>query len=134
MNGSHVVAEVRSWIGTPYVPQASLKGVGSDCVGLAIGVGKELGLIDDAYAAPVYLERDAEILARELALLLDPIDTPEEGAVLVFIIGRNRHVGICTGESLVHLHGSKYGVTEIPLAEKWLSRLESCWQFRGLDG
>jgi NlpC/P60 family putative phage cell wall peptidase len=33
-----VVAEARSWIGTPYQHQASLKGVGCDCLGLVRGV------------------------------------------------------------------------------------------------
>jgi cell wall-associated NlpC family hydrolase len=33
-----IVAEARSWIGTPYRHQASLKGVGTDCLGLLRGV------------------------------------------------------------------------------------------------
>jgi NlpC/P60 family putative phage cell wall peptidase len=33
-----IVAEARSWIGTPYHHQASLKGVGCDCIGLVRGI------------------------------------------------------------------------------------------------
>ena len=33
-----IVAETRGWIGTPYRHQASLKGVGCDCLGLVRGV------------------------------------------------------------------------------------------------
>lgn len=33
-----IVAEARSWIDTPYVHQASLKGAGCDCLGLVRGV------------------------------------------------------------------------------------------------
>ncbi|HXO72313.1 MAG TPA: peptidase P60, partial [Bradyrhizobium sp.] len=33
-----IVAEARSWIGTRYCHQASLKGVGCDCLGLVRGV------------------------------------------------------------------------------------------------
>jgi len=33
-----IVAEARSWIGTPYHHQASLKGIGCDCLGLLRGV------------------------------------------------------------------------------------------------
>lgn len=29
-----IVAAARGWIGTPYLHQASLKGVGTDCLGL----------------------------------------------------------------------------------------------------
>lgn len=37
-----VVAAARGWIGTPYRHQASLKGVGCDCLGLVRGVWREL--------------------------------------------------------------------------------------------
>lgn len=33
-----IVAEARAWLGTPYRHQASLKGVGADCLGLVRGV------------------------------------------------------------------------------------------------
>src|SRR5215470_15633071 len=39
---SALVAEARSWIGTPYRHQASLKGVGCDCLGLVRGVWRAL--------------------------------------------------------------------------------------------
>ena len=37
-----VIAVARSWLGTPYHDQASLKGVGCDCLGLARGVWREV--------------------------------------------------------------------------------------------
>jgi NlpC/P60 family putative phage cell wall peptidase len=37
-----IVAAARSWIGTPYLHQASLKGVGCDCLGLVRGVWRDL--------------------------------------------------------------------------------------------
>jgi NlpC/P60 family putative phage cell wall peptidase len=37
-----IVAIARSWIGTPYVHQASLKGAGCDCLGLLRGIWREL--------------------------------------------------------------------------------------------
>ena len=33
-----IVAEARSWIGTPYRHQTSVKGIGCDCLGLVRGV------------------------------------------------------------------------------------------------
>jgi len=33
-----IVAEAMSWLGTPYLHQASLKGIGCDCLGLLRGV------------------------------------------------------------------------------------------------
>lgn len=54
MERSQVVATAQSWLGTPFVHQARLKGVGVDCVGLVIGVGKELGVIDPSFDVNAY--------------------------------------------------------------------------------
>src|SRR5437764_7932623 len=35
---TRIIAEARAWIGTPYRHQASLKGIGCDCLGLVRGV------------------------------------------------------------------------------------------------
>ncbi len=37
-----IIETARSWIGTPYVHQASVKGAGCDCLGLLRGVFREL--------------------------------------------------------------------------------------------
>jgi len=37
-----VIAAARAWLGTPYHNQASLRGVGCDCLGLARGVGRDV--------------------------------------------------------------------------------------------
>ncbi len=37
-----VVAAARNWLGTPYRHQASVKGVGADCLGLVRGVWREV--------------------------------------------------------------------------------------------
>ena len=37
-----IVASARSWLGTPYHEQASLRGVGCDCLGLARGVWRDV--------------------------------------------------------------------------------------------
>ncbi len=42
VEAERIVAIARSWIGTPYVHQASLKGAGCDCLGLIRGIWREL--------------------------------------------------------------------------------------------
>ena len=37
-----ILSEARQWLGTPYRHQASLKGVGCDCLGLVRGVWRAL--------------------------------------------------------------------------------------------
>src|SRR5471030_1040572 len=41
-SGGEIVRIARSWIGTPYLHQASVKGAGCDCLGLLRGVWREL--------------------------------------------------------------------------------------------
>lgn len=63
----HVVALARSWIGTPYRHQASLKGIGADCLGLIRGVWREL-YESEPETPPAYTRDWAEV-ASEDALL-----------------------------------------------------------------
>ena len=42
MSRDAIVAEAHRWIGTPYRHQASLRGVGCDCLGLLRGVWREV--------------------------------------------------------------------------------------------
>jgi NlpC/P60 family putative phage cell wall peptidase len=39
-----IVREARAWVGTPFHHQASLKGVGCDCIGLIAGVARAFGM------------------------------------------------------------------------------------------
>ena len=51
MNRQDVVTAAREWIDTPFHHQARLKGVGVDCVGLVIGVARELALVPESVSA-----------------------------------------------------------------------------------
>src|SRR5882672_1718383 len=61
---SAIVAEARAWIGTPYRHQASLKGVGCDCLGLVRGVWRAV-LGAEPEAVPAYASDWAEASNRE---------------------------------------------------------------------
>ena len=39
---ARIVALARGWIGTPYAHQASCRGAGADCLGLVVGVWRDL--------------------------------------------------------------------------------------------
>lgn len=88
-----VVAEARSWLGTPFHHQGRVKGAGVDCAMLLAEVYHRCGLVpyvDPGYYPPDWhLHRDAERYleklmphARELA------GPPEPGDVAVFQFGR----------------------------------------------
>jgi cell wall-associated NlpC family hydrolase len=96
-----VVAEARSWIGTPYHNCADIKGVGVDCGMLLVRVFVDLGLCPpfDPRPYPVdwHLHRSEE---RYLGFIFDRgAETPEPlpGDVMVLRYGRcYSHGGIVT--------------------------------------
>lgn len=49
-----VVTCARTWIDTPYLHQARLKGVGVDCAGLIICVARELGIVEPDFDVSGY--------------------------------------------------------------------------------
>jgi len=109
-----IVKAARSWLGTPYHHQASVKGVGADCLGLIRGIWREL-YGPEPEAMPAYT-RDwgdasgAESLldaARRHLVALAAVNAADEGDVLVFRMregGVAKHAGI-----LARAHGSRPG-------------------------
>ena len=48
MNAQDIIQTARGWIWTRWQHQASVRGVGTDCIGLIAGVARELGLKEAA--------------------------------------------------------------------------------------
>jgi hypothetical protein len=72
----------RTLIGTPYLHQARLLGVGIDCIGVPILVAKELGLGD--FDVADYPRRPNGRMVEFIQQVCAPLDDLEEGALLVF--------------------------------------------------
>jgi NlpC/P60 family putative phage cell wall peptidase len=64
---THIVALARTWLGTPYHHQASVKGAGTDCIGLVRGIWREL-YGAEPQALPAYTRDWAEAMGRETLL------------------------------------------------------------------
>ena len=107
-----VVAEARSWIGTPYHNCADIRGVGVDCGMLLVRVFVDTGLCPrfDPRPYPVdwHLHRGEE---RYLGFVFDrccEIEEPQPGDVMVLRYGRcYSHGGIVTKSSplaIVHAY------------------------------
>jgi len=138
----HIAAEARSWIGTPYRHQASLKGVGCDCLGLVRGVWRAV-IGDEPERAPPYAPDWAEAasgepLADAAARHLAAIDRAafREGDVLLFRWRANlpaKHAAIVTAPDLmVHAHDGA-AVAEVVIAPWWRRRLAYAFRFPGAE-
>lgn len=133
-----VIATARSWLGTPYHDQASLRGVGCDCLGLARGVWREV-VGDEPFPIPPY-SRDwgetgpHEVLADGARSMMTPIATKDvgPGALVLFRMAPRaiaKHVGILTGtETFIHSY-ERLGVVEEFLTPAWRRRIAFAFQF-----
>lgn len=87
-----VVAEARTWIDTPVHHQARIKHVGVDCIGLVIGVARELGLVEPTFDIGAY-PRDPDsvsLLAKAREHMTEiPYDEAVSGDVLVITFNRD---------------------------------------------
>jgi NlpC/P60 family putative phage cell wall peptidase len=137
-DSSLVIGAARSWLGTPYHDQASLQGVGCDCLGLARGVWREV-VGPEPFPIPPY-SRDwgesgrREVLAEGAGAMMIEVDPAEAGpgALLLFRMVPNaiaKHVGIQTGPArFVHAY-ERLGVIEEPLTPAWRRRVAFAFLF-----
>jgi NlpC/P60 family putative phage cell wall peptidase len=136
-----IIAEARSWIGTPYRHQGSLKGVGCDCLGLVRGVWRAaIGKEPEApppYAPDWAEAAQGEALAAAARRHLTPIAVGafKPGDVLLFRWRANlpaKHAAIVTAPTLmVHAHDGA-AVAEVAIAPWWRRRLAYAFRFPGV--
>lgn len=136
--GLRAVEIARGWIGTPYHHQASLQGVGTDCLGLVRGVWREL-YGAEAEVPPPYSPDWAETGARDTMIEaaqrhLVPICVQDfaAGDVLIFRLHKSalaKHAAIATGPvSMIHAAEGSL-VAEVPLLPWWHRRLAAAFRF-----
>jgi NlpC/P60 family putative phage cell wall peptidase len=140
MTGADVVAAARSWIGTPYRHQASLKGVGCDCLGLLRGVWRE-AVGEEPEAPPPYAADWAEAGANGLVEAarrhLVEVDRKslQAGDVLLFTWREGlppKHCAIASSDTqMIHAHDGAC-VAEVAFRPWWRRHLKHVFRFPGV--
>ena len=138
---SAVLAIARVWLGTPYLHQSSVQGVGADCLGLARGIWRALHG-DEPWEVPPYSRDWGEVGAREVlaeaartALIEIPLGAAGPGTLILFRMGSGvpaKHCGLL-GESvirpsLIHAY-DRSGVVEEAFTPAWARRATFAFQF-----
>lgn len=154
----NLLAEARSWLGTPFKHQGRLKGVGCDCLGLLIGVAAALDLQGKGGQKLADLDNlsyghfpDENALRAGLDAALYPAENLSAGCiVLIKIEGRAQHLGMIGSlESgvwsleenqtlnsklqtltLIHAYAPHRKVVEHRLSEEWWERIVAIYQNR----
>ena len=139
---AQVVAEARSWIGTPFQHQARVKGVGVDCAGVVICVARTLGLVSPHFDVQGYARQpDGHSLLChcDQTMRAVPREAMQPGDVVVVSFDRDPgHVGIVGdythgGLSIIHALGiSARKVVETRLLFTPGMRFAACYQLPGV--
>lgn len=138
---AEIVHTARAWIGTPYVHQASMRGAGTDCLGLLRGVWREV-LGKEPEAVPAYTMDWSEPQGQERLwqaarrhLHPKPLTDASNGDVLLFRMRDGsvaKHLGIqvmtAPQASFVHAYFG-HGVIESALSAPWQRRIAARFAF-----
>ena len=130
------VAIAQRWIGTDYAHQASLEGIGADCLGLFRGVWRELFGVEPIEVPP-YSEdwsvADGTQMVKTAGCIMDAVtpDAAEPGDIALLRMrqsGPVKHMGILgqrrEGLTLIHAY-SLHGVVETHFSAPWRRRVHS---------
>ncbi len=141
MTRDEIVDAARLWLGTPYHHQASLRGVGCDCLGLVRGVWRDL-CGDEPETPPPYSPSWAESLRQETLALaaaryLRSLAATEArpGDVLLFRWREHlpaKHCAILAGpDRIIHAHDGA-AVAEVAFTSWWRRHLSHAFSFPGV--
>jgi len=133
-----VIAAARAWLGTPYHDQASLRGVGCDCLGLARGVWRD-GVGAEPQAIPPYSRDWGETGLREVladgarGMMIEiPVAQIGPGTLVLFRMAPRaiaKHVGILTApDRFIHAY-DRLGVIEEALTTTWARKIAFAFRY-----
>jgi NlpC/P60 family putative phage cell wall peptidase len=131
---AEIVAEARTWLGTPFVHQGRARGVAVDCLGVVAMVGRALGLTDydrtDYGRIPNPRRMRAEL---RVHLAEIPLAEARPGDVVHLAWSRQpMHLGILTEEGILHAYSAIPAVVEHPLDDAWRGRFRFAYRYPGV--
>jgi NlpC/P60 family putative phage cell wall peptidase len=135
--GQQIVALAESWIGTPYRHQGTTKGVGCDCIGLVLGIWRELYASQPEPVppyAPDWAERSGEdrLMGAAQRLFGTVAGEAEAGDLLLFRWRPDcaaKHAGILVGpDHFIHAY-EQSAVTRSVLVPSWRRKIAGVFRF-----
>lgn len=133
-----IIRVAREWIGTPYHHQASLKGIGTDCIGLVRGVYRELYGVEAPelinYSVDWGDANGNEDMVAAADKYLEPVPLTQLGAGHVILVRWQdrrvaKHCMIMTSDTTAIHAYNRSPVTEINLSDWWRRRIVFAYSF-----
>lgn len=103
---SKLIQIAKEWVGTPWVHNQSVKGLGCDCVGFIVGIGREAGIIPNNFQLENYnrIPRQNELIKTFDNLpFVEAISDYQAEDILIIKLGNIAgHVALCLGDEIIH--------------------------------
>jgi cell wall-associated NlpC family hydrolase len=127
-----ILAEARSWLGTPFQHQARVKGRGVDCAGVVVATALALGL-DVTDLAGYSRTPDGQSLKAELDRQAVQVSEALPGDIYLMRFEREpQHLAFATDVGVLHAFSSARKVVEHSLDATWSARIVAVYRFREL--
>lgn len=139
MIGEQIAAEAETWVGTPFVWQGRLKGIGCDCKGLVAGVAKACGRPEADSVEALRGDYGEKVpvgdLKSGLARIFERVTEPLAGDVLLILAGgKAQHLAIFAprGRSggLRVIEAMFAGPQSVRPYRRALREIDSIWRWR----
>jgi cell wall-associated NlpC family hydrolase len=129
-----LITEARSWVGVPFIHQGRSRS-GVDCIGLIIVSLQRVGCLQKGFEITNYARLpSSDQLMTRVQSYCTPLEQPKPGAMLAIRWNKDvSHVGIFTGENLIHAYQSRKQVIEHSLRGRWLKMIDSAWALPGIS-
>lgn len=137
VTAAQLIEDARTWLGTPYRHQGSIKGLGCDCVGFLAEVAVETGLITPQLRAEFptdYSQQPAggelrRLTSRHLSLVPFNARCPGD-IVLMRFAEEPQHLGMLTAVDPDYvIHCAQHGVVEHRIDSVWRARIVRVYRF-----
>lgn len=133
----NVVDSARLWLGTPYRHQARVRMIAVDCIGLVIGVGRDLGIFAEGFDYTDYSRLPhGGVLQREVERHCIPIPLSDKSPGCILLMkwkGEPQHAAIYTGPTIIHSASTFKKVVEHTYSGKWMERTVAAYQLPGVS-
>lgn len=137
IDASDLVVQARTWLGVPFRHQGRGR-AGLDCAGFVVALLKAAGELPSNYTEPANYGRTPapELIEVVRQYCIQGARAPGFAGALVLIRWpRDRlpsHVGLCTGDTLIHCYQREGGVVEHGYRGPWVRVTHSLWRLPGV--
>ncbi len=135
---SEFIKHVESYVGTRYMHQARLPGVGLDCAGVVVCAAREIGIdvqdISGYSRTPSGMRLTSALAAHCDVATYTGVDDLQKGDILAFIWDLEpQHIGVYVGDGyIVHAHAMARRTVKHRLDAEWHSRIALVFRIKGV--